>query len=417
MKSMPVSSMRVGVVVGSSAPTQGGGYTFRESLRTAIKISATRHDFVILDDEQQSLPAQKEPPPIIGRLRRSFGSQSVLGPVVRPLRQLALARMSAKDRIARIARLEQRILESEVDLVWFVTPANEPVSVPYFATVWDLQHRLQPWFPEVSVSGWKWEAREQCYETSLPRASRIITGTEAGKKEIMEFYRVPAENIRVVPLPAPKASQRAREDKLGQTDVRRKYAIGREFVFYPAQYWPHKNHIGALRAIDLLKRTHGLELDVVFVGADKGNREFVAREVDNLGLKSQAHLLDFVPREALEALYKEAVALLFPSYFGPDNLPPLEAFSLGCPVLAARVPGAEEQLSDAALFFDPADPTTITDAIMRLKRDPELRARLVDGGYEVVADRTPEKYLDRVCAIIDEFEPLRRCWGKHYTHT
>ena len=53
------------------------------------------------------------------------------------------------------------------------------LDTPYVQVVWDLQHRLQPWFPEVSYHG-EWERRETAYRSVLPRASFVVTGTRAG---------------------------------------------------------------------------------------------------------------------------------------------------------------------------------------------------------------------------------------------
>src|SRR5439155_4907404 len=144
---------------------------------------------------------------------------------------------------------------SNIDLVWFLHPGYLPVPVPYLATVWDLQHRRQPFFPEVSTTGWTWEARELAYRSSLPRAARIITGTEAGKDEIIAFYGVSPDNIVVVPMPVAQAG--LPEDDGNRIDVRAKYGLRREFLFYPAQFWPHKNHVNLLLALDLLKKDTG----------------------------------------------------------------------------------------------------------------------------------------------------------------
>ena len=73
--------------------------------------------------------------------------------------------------------------------------------MPYVATVWDLQHRQQPFFPEVLALEGAWEPRERAYRSSLPRASRIITGTQTGKNEIVACYGVVPDNVFVVPLP------------------------------------------------------------------------------------------------------------------------------------------------------------------------------------------------------------------------
>src|SRR5205823_8869925 len=107
------------------------------------------------------------------------------------------------------------------------------------------------------------------------------------------------------------------------------------------------------------------------------------------------HILGFVPRAELDKLYNAAVALIFPSFFGPDNLPPLEAFARNCPVAAARVAGADEQLENAALFFNPSDPADIARAILTLYQDHELRAELVRRGKRLVSTRSTEAYVAR----------------------
>src|SRR5262249_32513579 len=71
-------------------------------------------------------------------------------------------------------RLESLVRNERIDVVWFMTPLSEPLPIPYFATVWDLEHRKQPYFPEVSTTGWTWDARESAFGALLPRASMVI---------------------------------------------------------------------------------------------------------------------------------------------------------------------------------------------------------------------------------------------------
>jgi glycosyltransferase involved in cell wall biosynthesis len=116
----------------------------------------------------------------------------------------------------------------------------------------------------------------------------------------------------------------------------------------------------------------------------------------------------------LDRLYRAAFALTYPSFFGPDNLPPLEAFARNCPVAAACVPGAEDQLENAALFFTPSDPADIARAILTLYRDRELRTDLTRRGRALVTERTPTAYVARICQILDDLASIRRCWGTDY---
>lgn len=292
--------------------------------------------------------------------------------------------------------------------MWFAAPGYIEVDIPYIFTVWDLQHRLQPWFPEISANG-RWHRREKMYATAIPRASAVIAYSEVAKAEIVHFCRVPPEHVSVIPLPTPRFALSASEDN--GKKVLTKYHIPEGYLFYPAQFWPHKNHVGLLVAVNLLRERYDLVLPVVFVGSDKGNLQYVRRVVDELSLSKQVHFLGFVPQQDLVGLYHNAFALTDLTFFGPVNLPPLEAFALGCPVIASDVSGAQEQLGDAALLVDPRDEEQIALAVKSLYDDPALRQTLVQRGLERAAKWTGEDFVKSVFSILNEFEPVRRCWS------
>jgi glycosyltransferase involved in cell wall biosynthesis len=284
-------------------------------------------------------------------------------------------------------------------------------DIPYIFTILDLQHRLQPWFPEVS-SGGEWASREMHFEKAIRRASTVIVGTEAGKNEVTAFYRISAERIKLIPHPTPSFALIASKD--GLEGVLSKYGIPGGYLLFPAQFWPHKNHVGLLLAVKLLREKYELRFPVVFVGSDPGNRQHVQEVTEELGLSSQVHFLGFVPQEDIVGLYCNAFALIYPTFFGPENLPPLEAFALGCPVIASNVAGAQEQLGDAALLVDPRKEEQIAMAIKRIYDDPALRQTLLELGLKRARQWTGEDYVRSVLAIIDDFEPVRRCWGNRY---
>lgn len=397
--------MRVGVVVGFSSSMEGGGLTFVASLVDAILSCSSAHTFIVFDSqlgESQERSRESRWEKFLQLASTGFGARRVVGSATRRMGLLS----------PDVSPLTKFIRASRIDVVWFLRPGNPPVSVPYIATVWDLQHRLQPFFPEVSSTGWTWGDRERAYRSCLPRASRIITGTQAGKDNIIDFYGVSPENIIVIPMPVADPTL-ALHDNL-DVDVRVKYGIKGDFLLYPAQFWPHKNHVNLLLALDELRRKANVQLGLVLTGSDKGNLDHVSKTVMALGLSSQVHTLGFVPKADLYGLYREAVALTFASFFGPDNIPPLEAFALDCPVVASRVAGAEEQLGDAAVLFDPADPADIARAILTIQGDPELRAELIQRGRERVSTRSARAYVSQICQVLDDLARIRRCWGQDY---
>jgi glycosyltransferase involved in cell wall biosynthesis len=429
--------LRVGIVAGNDEPEAGGAWTFSTTLIEAVKGARHLHTFILLDDllanvshdERVEQPASDDiPPPKERRPLRAMADIAVdmARAMIRRSGRPPTSMLSGKDEgIGRLEgdisapeadsadRLEALIRRERIDIVWLMKPRGPPVSIPYIATVWDLEHRKQPYFPEVSTTGWTWTGRENHYNDLLPRASMIVAGTQVGKDEIARYYHVNLENIIVIPFPAPTVLLKGRS--LDPLEIKRKYRIDRDFLLYPAQFWPHKNHVNLLRALKVLRDQDLLDVDLVLTGGDKGNRDHVMNAVAELDLCDHVLNLGFVSREDLNALYRASMALVFPSYFGPDNFPPLEAFALGAPVIAAKVPGAEEQLGGSAMFFDPSNPLDIAAKIEVVCRKPGLRAEMISQGAKIANARTPESYITTLCSFLDRFEAIRRCWGVTYS--
>lgn len=281
-------------------------------------------------------------------------------------------------------------------------------EIPYINIVWDLQHRLQPMFPEVSGEG-VWEARERKVRPLLQRASFVIVGTQAGQEEVENFYGVSSQRIRRLPHPTPSFALNAPTG--GGLDPCARFGLPRDYFFYPAQFWAHKNHATLLLAARHLRERHGVTVTLAFSGSDQGNQSYVERLAEDYGLRKQVHFLGFVQREELIGLYRHALALAYVSHFGPENLPPLEACALGCPVIAARVDGAEEQLGDAALLVDATAPEELAAAMLRIIQEPALRVELRERGLRRSKRFTSGDFAAGLGAIFDEAEKLRRCWA------
>jgi hypothetical protein len=242
--------MKVGVDLGNQPADVGGGYTFtNEILSSLVKLrSTTRHQFVIFH-------RTKEPPQ--GISADDIQYLSLYRPPVRRL--VSRASRVSKNIIHSVHPREefhnpdwqQRIvLSSGVEIIWNLTPFTcITMEIPYITVVWDLQHRLQPYFPEVSAKG-VWSRRERHHADVCRRASVVIAGTEAGKAEIEYFYQVPGNRIKILPHPTPGfALDSASGDG---AEVLNKYGLPKGYLLYPAQFWSHKNHVGLLLAAQVL---------------------------------------------------------------------------------------------------------------------------------------------------------------------
>lgn len=300
-----------------------------------------------------------------------------------------------------------------IDLVWFLTPYYEETDSPFVITVWDVAHKITPFFPELSVTGWTFDNRELFYKTILPKATFVVTGSIIGARQINEFYGVPINNIKILPLPVNKF--------VGfqvNLDVINKYQLeAQNYIFYPAQFWPHKNHISIIDAFSIAKESF-TNLKLVFTGSDKGNLNYVKKYSQKLNLSNHVLYLGFVDTDVVNQLYANAFAMVFGSCIGPDNIPPLEAMVFNCPTVCSRFDGAYEQLGDACLYFDPTDSLQAAQAIIKLK-DPAVRRVLQVKGREIIHDLDGSSYCKKINAIVDGFIAYRRLWspGLEYKHT
>jgi glycosyltransferase involved in cell wall biosynthesis len=303
--------------------------------------------------------------------------------------------------------LDRQLEKDEVDLVWFPTTYVEDCQLPFICTIFDLEHLRQPWFPEVSERG-EWERREWTLGRSLPKATRVIVPNEAGQAQLERYYDIDSARILCLPHPTPDFAIAAASRSPLPPSILEREAIRSPYLFYPAQYWPHKNHVTLLHALQRLREA-GTQHSLVCVGRDHGTLAHIKEVERSFGLQNVVHHLGFVTEDELVSLYQHADALVYPTLFGPENLPPLEAFALGCPVVCSDVEGAREQVGGAALLVPAMDPEAIANAVQSLS-DEGTRSRLIAAGRDRAVARSAAAYVEGVVDFLDEFEATMRCW-------
>jgi glycosyltransferase involved in cell wall biosynthesis len=163
------------------------------------------------------------------------------------------------------------------------------------------------------------------------------------------------------------------------------------FLFYPAQFWPHKNH---LRLIEAFREVAAEvpDLNLVLTGKKRDEYDVVMSAVRKFGLSDRVCHLGYVGQDDLQAIYKLATALVMPSLFESVSIPVYEAFQAGIPVAASNILAIPEQVGDAGLLFDPKSVASIRQAILRIARDPVAARQLGKRGQDRMSAMTPERY-------------------------
>ncbi|MBN8438406.1 MAG: glycosyltransferase family 4 protein [Candidatus Accumulibacter sp.] len=385
-------------------PESGGGfYQGLNAILQMAELGRDKFEFAVLTTNQKNL----------ARMSR-FGIAASFTPLHWFDRWLVQNVSSAfwrslRKRTRWIGPLEKTLLAMRCDLAYFVSPSPLPAALQtlnYITTVWDLCHREHPEFPEVRCFG-ELLSRENMHRTVLPAAFRIISDSKALADKLVRYYGIDRERIVAMPFGPSPILAGAGSDVAA--DVLRRFNLEAGYFFYPAHLWAHKNHIRILEAIALLHR-QGTYIRVVFAGGDKGERKHLEASATQLGIASQTRFLGFVPDNTLAGLYAGCRAVVMPTYFGPTNLPPLEAWANGRPLVYSR--HLTEQAGDAALLVDPDDAKSLADAMQQLL-DDTVAKRLVARGRERLAIISAQRSVaaSDLSEALQLFALRRSCWA------
>lgn len=221
--------------------------------------------------------------------------------------------------------------------------------------------------------------------------ARLLTVSDFSRGRIAAALGVPAAAIGVLPEGGEHilriAADGAVLERHGLAPARYALVVGN-----PAA---HKNLAALGAAAEALGR-QGLALAVAGA-ADPA----VFRAGGGVAAEA-ARVLGRVSDAELRALYENALCLIFPSRYEGFGLPPLEAMVCGCPVVAARAGAVPEVCGDAALWFDPGQPATLRDALLRLVAEEGLREGLRAAGSARAPMFTWEKAARELLAQVRE---------------
>lgn len=265
------------------------------------------------------------------------------------------------------------------------------LASPTVEPIHDLMHRYKPEFPEVGEER-EWRRREAMFHSIAENAVGILVDSAIGKEQVCESYgNQYKDKVFILPFAAP----RYLGDKSEPVDL-----AFSKYIFYPAQFWEHKNHENLLIAVSELKR-EGIIVNLIFVGSKQNAYEKVLRLIDELNLKNQVKVLGYVADCNMSFLYKNARAMIMPTFLGPTNIPPIEALTLGCPVAVSGIYGMPQQLENAALYFDPYSIVDIKNVIKSLWMNDELCKELIENGKAHAWKFTPEVFNENFYVICE----------------
>lgn len=256
-------------------------------------------------------------------------------------------------------------------------------------TIHDVSHERYPeWFSKNYY---------RFYHFMMPRIGRkahaVLTVSEFSKKEIIDTLALDSSKIHVIHSNVPFHNIPTREEILDYNPdpARERYIIAVSTMD------PRKNFIRLVEAFEKIK-DKSVKLYIIGMSF----KAFNTPDLKKL-ISENVHLPGYIPDDALQKMYQDALLSIYPSLYEGFGLPPLESMTYGCPAINSDIPALREVSGDAALYVDPYDIEDITDKINRLLEDESLREELRLKGLEQIKNYSWDKSARQVYDLIQKF--------------
>ncbi len=410
------------VLMEDCLPTEGGGYSYYQTMLLAIDRHHFHPDIEIVNvDFYGSAAKQLQWNKRLILVKRSIpgaGAYHFLKLLYKIIHRLLKSR--SKVYLELISQLMDAInngatrkllIKENIHFVYYLKPRERLIDYPMIITHWDVGHKSMYPFPEVAGNG-NFEKRDAYYKTILNKAFLILCESETGAKELQHYYPVNAAKVKVMPLFSGDVVSVDVSEK-EQLQVLAGYNLSKgSFYLYPAQFWAHKNHSTLIYAFKLLVKQPGNEsLKLVLCGGDQGNLSYIKTLINESGLSNSILIPGFISVRHLYALYKNAIALVMPTFLGPTNIPLIEAAELECAILCSRLEGHQEILGNHALYFDPSSACEIKDCMQQVLCKT-FREQLVSSAYQFIKNSSfrVQKSIPLLDRFLQEAKPVRATW-------
>ncbi|MDP9467326.1 MAG: glycosyltransferase family 4 protein [Chloroflexota bacterium] len=395
--------LRVGIDARSRTGSTGGVQQFTVGLLHSLhKLPAGDQEYLALsyaDDREWLAPAIGEhvrlldaPLPalrrgLIGAVRRAALARA---PFLRGVRARVASRVAGES----LPRSDGTIERAGVEVMHFVRQDAFLTDLPSLYHPWDLQHLHLPQF----FTDEQRRRRDITYRAFCERADRIVAASSWTKADLVKSLGIAEERIIVIPVAQHPEAYPA-TSATGLAAARAAFGLPDRFLLYPAQTWPHKNHLRLIEAIAHLRDAQGRSVNLVLTGYQNEHYPQIRAQIDRHRLSEQIRCLGYVTPTQLQALYRLAVGLIFPSLFEGWGIPIVEAFQAGTAVACSDATSLPSMVGDAALVFDPHDVESIASAATALWDDEALRRQLIERGTARLRLFDPERVAETYRAL------------------
>jgi glycosyltransferase involved in cell wall biosynthesis len=228
--------------------------------------------------------------------------------------------------------------ELQIDVVMLSSSSlGKDFPIPWVGYLYDFQHKYYPEFFSVDEIN----LRESHFGQMVREADSVIVGSRSVKTDIKKFFPEAGCKVFSVPFAAiPKPEWFDTE-----IDIQKKYSLPERFFLISNQFWIHKAHYTAFKAMALLKQRGHFDISIVCTGKSDDYRfptyyTNLMTAVRNWGVEQDIHFLGFIPRIDQMQIMRKALAVIQPSLFegAAGGGAVRNALAVGTPVIVSDIP-------------------------------------------------------------------------------
>jgi glycosyltransferase involved in cell wall biosynthesis len=275
--------------------------------------------------------------------------------------------------------IPQAVKNADIDILhvpvhWYnqITPFLFNREIKKVLTLHDLTPIL---FPEMHTreTNLTWKSSLNFIKN---RTNIVICDSISTKNDCIKLLKIPEKRLKVVPLSADEQYKPIKNKEQINDELKLKYNIDYPFILFVGTLEKRKNVPTLIRSFYKLKKSK-LNHKLVIVGGRGWKYTKIFDLIEELNLQKDVIFTDYVSDEYLVKLYNAADLFVYPSLYEGFGLPPLEAMACGCPVITSNTSSLPEVVGDAGIMIDPNDVDSLTDSMLKILTDNELREDMI----------------------------------------
>ena len=298
---------------------------------------------------------------------------------------------------------ENFINKNKYDLIFFITPSNLLLlsnKINFIYTIWEFAHKKYPSLPEYDEN--TISNRDRLYNYACNHAFKIVLFNEKSKNDFINYYLLDRSKIETLFF-APKLSNNKVEIFL---EIEKKIK-NKKYIFYPAQFWPHKNHSYLLESLFEYNKKNIEKIYLVFTGRNKGNRDFIKSKISNLKMNNEVLIFEYLSEAEICYLYENCFSVAFPSFVGSQSLPLFESFLFNKPIMY-NDKIIDPIYKDASLQLNIDDKNSLKLNIDKILNDPIFILKMLDSGKKIYKESLETNVIkNKLSSLFEEYKKYK----------